>query len=188
MDSTGLVPQGIDNPIPGLGINIGAPVAGLCLFSGGGSFCGGPNFLAPQQTFQTNHEFKYDGSHVRGSHIIRYGVVFNHIQGGGLAAFITYPQVGTTSVCLPGSSGSNCLTSTDPTAYPAESVFMGNGIGFSTPQKAFGLPGGGLGPDNRIEQDPGLLNQENDGQQDLAARGAQADCQIAKLQAPGARV
>ncbi len=150
VDSTSSIPAGINNPIPGIGINIGAPVAGSCLFSGGGAYCGGPNFLAPQTTYQSNHEYKYDGSRVLGSHIVRYGITYNHIQGGGSAAFATYPQVGTTSVCL-SQTGSTCVTSTDPTAYPAQFLQLGNGIGFSTPFPAFGNPGGGLGPDNRIE-------------------------------------
>jgi len=142
VDGTGTIPAGVDNPIPGLGINIGAPVAGSCVLSGGGSYCGGPNLLAPQATIQSNHEIKYDGSRVFGAHIIRYGATFNHIQGGGLAAFFTYPQVGTTFA----TTGQS-----DPTSYPADWVFLGNGIGFSTSEKAFGYPGGGLGPDNRFE-------------------------------------
>lgn len=148
VDSTSTIPAGINNPIPGLGINIGAPVAGLCLFSGGGAYCGGPNFLSPQTTYQSNKQIKYDGSRVWRTHIIRYGAAFNHILGGGSAAFVTYPQVGTTSSC-PG-SGAVC-NSSDPTAYPAESVFLGNGIGFSNPFPSFGQPGGRLGPDNRFE-------------------------------------
>ena len=152
VDSTATIPAGIDNPIPGLGINIGASVAGSCQSSSGGAYCGGPNFLAPQTTFQANHEYRYDGSRVMGSHIIRYGATFNHIQGGGSAAFATYPQVGTTGICLvPGANPNNCTTSTDPTAYPAEFVQLGNGVGFSNPSPAFGSPGGGLGPDNRFE-------------------------------------
>lgn len=151
VDSTGNIPAGIDNPIPGLGINIGASVAGSCSLSGGGAYCGGPGALAPQMTFQSDYEFKYDGSRVLGAHIVRYGATLNHIQGGVSAAFATHPQVGTTSVCLPASTPGNCLTSTDPTAYPAQSVFLGNGIGFSTASAAFGNPGGGLGPDNRFE-------------------------------------
>ena len=47
----------------------------------------GPNYLAPQTTLQSNHQLKYDGSKTLGSHIIRYGFGWNHIQGGGLAAF-----------------------------------------------------------------------------------------------------
>jgi Carboxypeptidase regulatory-like domain len=146
---------GIDNPIPGLGINIGAPVAGSCVISGGGNFCGGPNLLAPQQTIQSNKAVKYDGSKIIGAHIIRYGATFNHIQGGGLAAFFTFPQVGTTSPCLiVPPAGQPCPKAdmpSDPTLFPIQFAFLGNGIGFSTAKKAFGFPGGGLGPDNRFE-------------------------------------
>ena len=143
-DGTNSIAAGIDNPIPGLGININAPIAGNCVISGGGSYCGGPNLLAPQQTYQSNHQIKYDGSRVYGKHVIRYGVAFNHIQGGGLAAFFTFPQVGTSNLPV-------TATPTDPTSYPADWVFLGNGVGFSTPNKAFGFPAGGLGPDNRFE-------------------------------------
>jgi Carboxypeptidase regulatory-like domain len=143
VDGTSALATGIDNPFPGLGINIGAPALGNCVISGGGDYCGGPNLLAPQQTFQANHQIKYDGSKIMGSHIVRYGVSYNHIQGGGLAAFFTFPQVGTTS--LDGS------TSDDPTSYNIDWAFLGNGIGFSTAKPAFGLPGGGLGPDNRVQ-------------------------------------
>jgi Carboxypeptidase regulatory-like domain len=140
-DGTSSIAAGVDNPVPGLGISIGAPVAGNCVISGGGSYCGGPNLLAPQQTFQSNHQIKYDGSKTIHTHILRYGIAYNHIQGGGLAAFFTFPQVGTTA---PG-------TSSDPTSYSIDWAFLGNGVGFSTPNKAFGLPAGGLGPDNRVE-------------------------------------
>jgi hypothetical protein len=131
----------VDNPIPGLGINIGASIAGNCIFTGGGSYCGGPNWLAPQQTIQSNHEAKYDGSRVWGKHIIRYGATYNRLLGGGLAAFSQFPQVGTTSAG----------TSPDPTSYTADYVGLGNGIGFATAKGSFGFPGGELGPDNRLE-------------------------------------
>jgi Carboxypeptidase regulatory-like domain len=139
-DATSGLPS-VDNPIPGLGINIGASVQGNCTFTGGGAYCGGPNWLAPQQTLQSNHEIKYDGSKVMGSHIIRYGVTYDRIVGGGLAAFSTFPQVGTTSFG----------TSPDPTSYPADFVGLGNGTGFSTAEGSFGFPAGKLGPDNRLQ-------------------------------------
>ena len=139
-DATGGL-NGVDNPIPGLGINIGAGTGGNCVFSDGGSYCGGPSWLSPQQTAQSNKEVRYDGSRVLGEHIIRYGALFNRIDGGRLAAFSTFPQVGTTSAG----------TSPDPTSYAAEWVSLGNGIGSSTGKSAFGFPGGGLGPDNRLE-------------------------------------
>lgn len=132
-----------DNPIPGLGINIGAATAGNCILSGGGSYCGGPGWLGPQQTIQADKLARYDGSRVLGEHVIRYGVTFNRIDAARLAALSAFPQAGTT--WLEGS------TSADPTSYPAEWVSLGNGIGFSTAKSAFGLRGGGLGPDNRLE-------------------------------------
>jgi len=141
VDGTSAIGAGPDNPIPGLGINIGASTLGSCLLSGGGSYCGGPNLLAPQATVQSDHEIKYDGSKIIGSHIIRYGVTFNHIQGGGFAAFFTFPQVGTTTAG----------TSSDPTSYPIQYAFLGNGVGYSTAEKSFGYPAGGYGPDNRLE-------------------------------------
>ena len=131
------------NPIPGLGINVGASTAGNCILSNGGSYCGGPSWLAPQQTVQSNKEARYDGSRVMGTHIIRYGVTFNRIEGARLAAYSAFPQAGTTS--LVGS------LSSDPTSYPADWVSLGNGVGSSTAQGSFGFPGGRLGPDNRLE-------------------------------------
>jgi hypothetical protein len=141
VDGTAAISAGLDNPIPGLGISIGAPVAGNCVLSGGGSYCGGPNLLAPQATVQSDHEIKYDGSKIIGAHVIRYGAIFNHIQGGGFAAFFTFPQVGTASAG----------TSSDPTSYPIEYALLGNGVGYSTAEKSFGYPAGGYGPDNRLE-------------------------------------
>ena len=150
-DSTASLGAGADNPIPGLGINIGAGVAGRCSLSEGGAYCAGPSDFAPRTMFQSDLQLKYDGSRMWGTHIVRFGAMINRIHGGGSSAFLTYPQVGTTSVCLPSSTPSNCVTSTNPTAYTVESAFLGNGIGYSTSSSAFGLPGGGLGPDNRFE-------------------------------------
>jgi len=52
-----------------------------------GSFTVGPNLLAPQTTPQSDHQLKYDGSKAIGKHILRFGAGWNHIQGGGQAAF-----------------------------------------------------------------------------------------------------
>ena len=150
-DFTGTITAGPDNPIPGLGINIGAPVQGNCALSNGGAFCGGPSQFGPQVRMQSVYEAKYDGNRMMGTHLFRYGATLNRIQGGGFAASFTNPQVGTTGICLPGTASSNCVKSADPTAYAADFVSLGNGIGFSTPQSAFGYAGGGLGADYRIE-------------------------------------
>ena len=54
----------------------------------------GPNLLAPQSTPQSDHQLKYDGSKILGAHVIRYGISYNHIQGGGFASFFKNgPQV-----------------------------------------------------------------------------------------------
>src|SRR5271157_5352180 len=54
----------------------------------------GPNYLAPQSTPQSDKQLKYDGSKTVGKHILRYGVDYNHIQGGGYAKFFSLaPQV-----------------------------------------------------------------------------------------------
>src|SRR6202035_5463326 len=132
------------------------------LISGGGAYFG-PNLLAPQSTPQQNNQVKYDGSKVLHSHTIRYGVSFNHIQGGGFADFFgTAPRVTfdtTSSNCGP-SGTESCLDfaaagpypggSANPLNYPVNRIVVGNGQGFSTENPAVGLPAGGLGPDKRI--------------------------------------
>jgi Carboxypeptidase regulatory-like domain len=134
---------GIFNPAPKLELAIGNDAS--CLTPGADIFCSGPSFLAPQTTFQSNKQFKYDGSKTWNDHIFRFGGGFNHIQGGGTANFLGLaPEVG----ALAGSGPT--LNDPNPLDYPAQEVVLGNGQGFGSELKAFGLPGGGLGPDNRI--------------------------------------
>ena len=127
------------NPAPQLELAIGNDA--FCLSPGEDVFCSGPSFLAPQTTFQSNKQFKYDGSRTLGSHIFRFGGGFNRIQGGGTANFLGL---------APAVSALAQTGLTDPLAYTADTVVLGNGQGFGSDVKAFGLPGGGLGPDNRI--------------------------------------
>ena len=128
-----------------------------------GSFFVGPNLLAPQSTPQSNREIKYDGSKIYHSHTLRYGVSFNHVQGGGFASFYgTAPRVSfSTSAANCGASGTDaCVDFANAGPYPGGSanplnwdvsrLRVGNGQGFSTLQPALGFPAGGLGPDNRI--------------------------------------
>jgi Carboxypeptidase regulatory-like domain len=140
----------------------GLPLANYPVSLNIGSLFTGPNLLAPQETPQSDHQIKYDGSWIHGRHTIRYGVDFNHIQGGGYAKFFSLtPNVFTglgpteTNFALTTSAqGLNgpcsAAAGTDPTCYPIDLAIIGNGQGFSTEQKAFGLPAGGLGPDNRF--------------------------------------
>lgn len=148
-DTTATLPAGAENPIPGIGLNIGA-VQGNCASSGGGAFCSGPSAVGPQTRFQSDIQIRYDGTLVRGSHIFHFGAGFNHVQADVWAAYATNPQVGTSSICLPGTSTFSCVTSADPTAYAADFVQLGNGLGYSTSKSAFGQSGGGLGADNRF--------------------------------------
>jgi hypothetical protein len=139
----------IFNPAPGIELAIGSDPD--CLTAGADFFCSGPSFLAPQQTYQSDRQFKYDGSRALGAHILRYGGGFNHIFGGGFASFLALgPAVGAgiadcnaTCMALPGGAS-------NPLNYPANSVSLGNGQGSASEIPAFGLPAGGSGPDNRI--------------------------------------
>ncbi len=139
----------IFNPAPNLELAIGSDPD--CLTSGADFFCSGPGFLAPQATYQSNKQIKYDGSKAIGAHIVRYGGGYNHIFGGGFASFLALaPAVGAgvsdcaaACLALPGGAA-------NPLNYPANSVTLSNGQGFSSEIPAFGFPAGGLGPDNRI--------------------------------------
>src|SRR5215472_12681676 len=151
--------SGAANPLPNISLTLGADAA--CLSGGVDLFCSGPNLLAPQQTFQENTQLKYDGSKPFGKHILRYGIGYNHIQGGGFAKFfglaptVNSDASGLVACAAPGDP--NCIASAfpgganNPANYPVQLVIMGNGQGFSSEKPAFGLPGGGLGPDNRFQ-------------------------------------
>ena len=144
--------SGVFNPAPDVSLTIGPDF--LCLNGGADFFCSGPNLLAPQQTYQKNTQIKYDGSKTVSTHILRYGFGFNHIQGGGFAKFFaTAPSVNAdpTDTSIPFVNAGGPGGTANPLNYLANFVFMGNGQGFSSEKPAFNLPGGGLGPDNRIQ-------------------------------------
>jgi Carboxypeptidase regulatory-like domain len=160
------------NNIEDATVGSGLPLANFPVSINIGALFTGPNLLAPQETPQSDHQVKYDGSWIHGKHTVRYGVDFNHIQGGGYAKFFSLtPNVftglsptdlafalSTTAQGLHGSCQSEVVDAgtpnayqPDPTCYPiGDDAIIGNGQGFSTSQKAFGLPAGGLGPDNRF--------------------------------------
>jgi len=116
------------------------------------NFFTGPNFLAPQQTLQTDRQIKYDGSKILGAHILRYGVSYNRLRGGGLFSFSAITPnvspIGSTAeeaaaALLPGGVG-NALN------YPVDNVTLGNGEGCDTEIPAFNEPCSGAPPDNRL--------------------------------------
>jgi hypothetical protein len=147
--------QGLFNPAPGISLNITPDGSDFTCLNGGENFCSGANILAPQNTFQTDHQIKYDGSYAIGRHTLRYGVAFNHILGGGFAKFFALqPMVqsvfnpaneafANTNPFGPGGAG-------NPLNWPVDTILFGNGQGFSTEVPQFGLPGSGQ-HDNRFE-------------------------------------
>jgi len=134
----------------------GLPFAdlGAEIFMGATGLIAGPNLLAPQSTPQSDHQLKYDGSRILGAHVIRYGVSYNHLQGGGFASFFYYgPQIVSavsTAETAAAASGPFPGGVSNPYNYPADSVTVANGLGYSFTKPALGFPAGGLGPDNRI--------------------------------------
>ncbi len=127
------------------------PFANLGVEMSVSSLLSGPNFLAPQETPQSDHQFKYDGSKIWGSHIIRYGVAYNHIQGGGYADFFgIQPEAINVFGASTNPAFPNAFTDPNPLDYVDDVVVMGNNQGFSTNEPAFGFKNGGLGPDNRV--------------------------------------
>jgi Carboxypeptidase regulatory-like domain len=147
--------SGALDPIPGISLNITPNGTDTNCLGGGENFCSGANILAPQQTFQSDTQIKYDGSFTKGRHTIRYGTSFNHILGGGFAKFFALqPMVqsvfndanaafANTNPFGPGGAG-------NPGNWPVDTIVMGNGQGFSTETPGFGLPAGGQ-RDNRFE-------------------------------------
>jgi hypothetical protein len=127
---------GITDPAPGIAIAIGGDVT--CLNAGVNTFCSGPNFLAPQKTFQSNKQTKYDGSITIRRHTLRYGVGVNRIQGAVFAAFVGTAPIVTSFGSVPGQPNLS-----DPLTYPANAILIGNGQGFFTEKPGFGFPAGG---------------------------------------------
>lgn len=123
----------------GSGVYNPASLAGIEFHVSGSGLYTGPNLLAPQQTYQSEKQFRYDGSWTRGKHTFRYGGSVNRILGGGFASFYGLaPEVIATS----STAGAD---PSDPTAYSAESVVLGNGQGYSTELSEFNAPAGGQG-------------------------------------------
>jgi hypothetical protein len=119
----------IYNPIPGLLIDFPAQ-----------SLESGPNDNAPQFTYQSDKQIRYDGSWSKGRQSFRYGVSINRILQNGYASFFGFgPRAAiSASTLLPGADP------TDPVnSYFTSQLVLGNGQGFSTEIPGFGNPAGG---------------------------------------------
>ena len=115
------------------------PVPGVLLRNGSSGLWTGPNYLAPQGTYQSDKQIRYDGSWSLRSHSIRYGFSQNRIEGGGFASFFGLtPYIRTAAKDVNGDPND-----TDPGNYPIRYVYLGNGLGYYTEKAGFGLPAGG---------------------------------------------
>lgn len=133
------------NPAAGIALAIGSSTS--CLTGGADAFCSGPNILAPQATYQSNKQIKYDGSRNFRAHILRFGVSYNRILGGGFAKFFGLaPAVRsdlTHETDLSVINGPFAGGASNPLNYPVDRIIFGNGQGFFTEKPEFGLPAGG---------------------------------------------
>jgi Carboxypeptidase regulatory-like domain len=105
-----------------------------------GDLNAGPNYLAPQGTFQTDKQFRYDGTWTKGAHTVKFGFDMNRLASGGFADFYG-PSLfarlsATTGNLAPGGDPSN------PLDYIASYYNIGNGNGFFSERPGFGLVGG----------------------------------------------
>ncbi len=125
------------NGFPGLNFRLSS--AGL--FSG-------PNVDSPQQTYQSDKQFRYDGSWTKSSHLIRYGYSINRILGGGFASFVGLAPraslAASTELANCGNGTPGPCPSDPLNGYFASTVLFGNGQGFFTENPGFDLPGGGV--------------------------------------------
>jgi hypothetical protein len=128
----------IDNAVSASNTYYGVP--GIEFYYPAQGLYSGPNYLAPQQTYQSDKQFRYDGSWTKGQHNFRFGAGFNRILGGGLANFFGLaPRVRIDGTTQLGPDPSN------PLDYGAFRVVLGNGQGFFTEKPGFGYPAGGQG-------------------------------------------
>jgi Carboxypeptidase regulatory-like domain len=114
-----------------------------------GGFYAGPNYLAPQQTYQSDKQFRYDATWTKGAHTVKFGYNLNYILGGGFAEFFgasLFTEFSTANLlpsCFGASSGAPCPS--DPVnGYSPTGYLVGNGFGSFSAVPGFGLPGGGV--------------------------------------------
>jgi hypothetical protein len=104
-----------------------------------GSLNAGPNYLAPQGTFQTDKQFRYDGTWTKGAHTIKFGYDMNRLASGGFADFYgpsLYTVLNAAGGPVAGGNAAN------PVDYVAAQYVIGNGNGFFSERPGFGLVGG----------------------------------------------
>jgi hypothetical protein len=118
------------------------PLPELSFYYSAQGLYAGPNFLAPQETYQSDKQFRYDGGWTHGAHNVRFGTGFNRLLGGGYANFFGLaPRASiraSTYLDTP-----NCTTADPVNCYHVSSIIFGNGQGYFSEKPQFNLPGGG---------------------------------------------
>lgn len=132
----------IYNPLPNVG-------GGVTLYNAADGFYAGPNYLAPQGTFQSGKQLRYDGTWTRGSHTVKFGASMNRLLGGGFAAFygpslFTSYNPATVLANCGGVAGAGPCAGDPINGYRAGHYTLGNGNGFFTERPGFGLKGGAV--------------------------------------------
>jgi len=127
---------GLENPTPGVELFIENLITG-------------PNLLAPQQTYQSDKQLRYDAGVTLKSHVFNFGISSNRILGGGFASFFGIaPELsadyGDGSI-NPTTLAPDASFAGDPGDYTLGYVVMGNGLGSSTEKPGFGFAAGGQG-------------------------------------------
>lgn len=138
----------------GAGSSIYNPFSGsssgsVTLYDSSDGFYAGPNFLAPQQTYQSDKQFRYDGTWTKGKHNLKFGYSLNRILGGGFAAFygpslFTEFNATTQLANCGGVTGAAPCPGDPVNGYSPSVVLLGNGNGLFTEKPGFGLSGGGV--------------------------------------------
>lgn len=144
---------GIYNPGTTLGFpfEIGVRYGSNRLYAGG-------NELAPQKTYQSSKQFRYDGTWTKGAHSIKYGGEVTRILQGGFASFFD-TMLAESSTTIPKQQLATCATTADKAiggiddsgqclddplyGYKPYLFYLGNGNGSGSERPSFGLPGGG---------------------------------------------
>ena len=126
---------------------LGNPAGQVTLVDSTDNFYAGPNYLAPQGTFQSDKQFRYDGTWTKGAHTVKFGYSLNRLLGGGFAAFYgssLYTVFGPSSVLSACGTGGGACPGDPVNGYSAQLYVLGNGNGFFTEKPGFDLSGGGV--------------------------------------------
>jgi len=127
-------------------IQLGSPIT---LYDTADNFFAGPNYLAPQGTFQSDKQLRYDGTWTKGAHTVKYGASMNRLLGGGFAAFYgpslfaSFNSSKLLTHC--NADGVSAPCPSDPLrGYSIAHYTLGNNNGFFSEKPGFNLSGGGL--------------------------------------------